>query len=233
MTKISTITTSAQAIAHADVPKRSEAEWAEIIRDDLGRAVEGIIAAGEHLRQAKYQLEHGRFLPLLRSIGLHERTAERLMKIASNVVLANPTHGSKLPTSMRTLYELSTLPLKVLEAKIIDGTITPDIERNEVERLKGKSPRSAGVPAIRKLQQENAALKTDRARLLRAGEDFFAGSDTATDIARTITDHLMRLSPDKARTVLEELPKLYRAREDKPARKRRDFQRDLAHKVGA
>jgi hypothetical protein len=128
-------TPSAQAIAHADVPKRTEAEWAEIIRDDLGRAVEGIIAAGEHLQQAKYQ-HRGRFLALLKSIGLHERTAERLMKIAANVVLANPTHGSKLPTSMRSLYELSTLPVKLLEAKIGDGTITPDIERKDVEQLK-------------------------------------------------------------------------------------------------
>ena len=126
----------AQVYAQTAVPKRSEAEWADIIRSDLGRAVEGIIAAGEHLHQAKLQLGHGRFLPLLGSIGLHERTAERLVKIAANIVLANPTHGPKLPTSMRTLYELSTLPPKLLEAKIIDGTITPDIERKDVEQLK-------------------------------------------------------------------------------------------------
>jgi hypothetical protein len=61
-------TTSAQAFTHAEVPKHSETEWAEIISSDLGRAVEGIIAAGQHLQQAKYQLGHGRFLPLLRSI---------------------------------------------------------------------------------------------------------------------------------------------------------------------
>jgi hypothetical protein len=165
MPQISTATTSAQALAHADVPKRSEDEWVEIIRNDLGRAVKGIIAAGEHLQQARYQLDHGRFLPLLRSIGLHARTAERLMKIASNVVLANPTHGSKLPTSMRTLYELSTLPPRVLEAKIIDGTITPDIERKDVERLKrGKSSNKVEVGGETIEPQPSLAEQLKRAK---------------------------------------------------------------------
>ena len=189
-------TTSAQALAHADVPKRSEDEWVKIIRNDLSRALEGIIAAGEHLQQAKYQLDHGRFLPLLRSIGLHERTAERLMKIASNVVLANPTHGSKLPTSMRTLYELSTLPSKVLEAKIIDGTITPDIERKDVERLKrGKSSKiEVGAETIEpkpslaeQLKAARAEIETLKAKLKSSGGSLFdLKADGVKEIAEVI-----------------------------------------------
>jgi hypothetical protein len=58
------------------------------------------------------------------------------MKIAANEVLANPTHVSHLPPSWGTLYELATLPTEVLEAKIADGTITPDTERKDVARLK-------------------------------------------------------------------------------------------------
>jgi endonuclease III len=191
---------SAQAFVQADAPKHSEKEWAKIIRGDLERAVEGIIAAGTHLQQAKYQLAHGRLLPLLKSIGLHERTAERLMKIAANVVLANPTHGSKLPTSMRTLYELSTLPVKLLEAKISDGTITPDIERKDVKQLKRK--KSSDEVELDGRTVERNLLPTEQLKIaktkittleakLKSGSSLFdLKADTVEDIAAVIVANI-------------------------------------------
>jgi len=74
-------------------------DWRRIIADDLGCAAGGIIAAGRHLQEAKDEVEHGDWLPLLKSLRLSERTAQRLMKIAANEVLANPTHVSHLPPS--------------------------------------------------------------------------------------------------------------------------------------
>jgi len=223
MTKISTITTSAQALTYADAPKRSEDEWVEIIRNDLGRAVEGIIAAGEHLQQAKYQLDHGRFLPLLRSIGLHERTAERLMKIASNVVLANPTHGSKLPTSMRTLYELSTLPPRMLEAKIIDGTITPDIERKDVERLKRGKRSEIEVDGeeikrqttAEQLRRAKAEIERLKARLEHAGGSLFdLALDPAEEIGKLIADNM---TEGRFNAAVKAAKARYKAKQQKPA----------------
>jgi hypothetical protein len=221
------IASSAQAFAQADAPKRSEAEWAEIIREDLGHAVEGIIAAGEHLRQAKYQLAHGRFLPLLKSIGLHERTAERLMKIAANVVLANPTHGSKLPTSMRTLYELSTLPVKLLEARISDGTITPDIERRDVEQLKHKRSSDDKVevdgktvkhkPTLtEKLKAAEAEVRTLKERLERKGDGslFDLKLDSAEEIGKTLADNMSEQRFDIA---VKAAKARYKAKRQKPA----------------
>ena len=224
MPQIFTATTSAQALAHADVPKHSEDEWVEIIRNDLSRAVEGIIAAGEHLQQAKYQLDHGRFLPLLRSIGLHERTAERLMKIASNVVLANPTHGSRLPTSMRTLYELSTLPPKMLEAKIIDGTITPDIERKDVERLKRGKSSEVEVdgktiehkPSVaEKLKAAEATIKKLETKLERAGGSLFdLELDSAEDIGKMLADNMTEQRFD---TAVKAAKARYKVKRQRPA----------------
>ena len=224
MPQIFTATTSAQALAHADVPKHSEDEWVEIIRNDLSRAVEGIIAAGEHLQQAKYQLDHGRFLPLLRSIGLHERTAERLMKITRNVVLANPTHGSRLPTSMRTLYELSTLPPKMLEAKIIDGTITPDIERKDVERLKRGKSSEVEVdgktiehkPSVaEKLKAAEATIKKLETKLERAGGSLFdLELDSAEDIGKMLADNMTEQRFD---TAVKAAKARYKVKRQRPA----------------
>jgi hypothetical protein len=217
----------AHVFEQADAPKRSEAEWAEIIRDDLGRAVEGIIAAGEHLRQAKYQLAHGRFLPLLKSIGLHERTAERLMRIAANVVLANPTHGSKLPTSMRTLYELSTLPVQLLEAKISDGTITPDIERKDVEQLKrkkssddkvevnGRTVEVERTPSLaEQLRTAKAEVEILKAKLAHKddGSLFDLKNDSVKEIAEAIAANI---SEGKAADLAKAIPEAVRQRKRK------------------
>jgi hypothetical protein len=127
-----------------DIPRdtanrRTIDEWAQIIRADIRRSVEGIIAAGRNLVEARNEVGHGEWLPLLKHIGIGERTAQRLMFIANNLRLANPTHVSHLPPSWGTVYELvKLLPPDVLEAKIIDGTITPEITRAEIARLKGR-----------------------------------------------------------------------------------------------
>jgi Skp family chaperone for outer membrane proteins len=111
-------------------------EWTGIITDDFNRSVEGIVAAGRHLQEAKDQLDHGEFGPLLDRLNLHPRAAERLIKIANNEVLANPTHWVGLPTFRRTLSELATLPPEFLEEKIADGAVNPNTTRKDVEALR-------------------------------------------------------------------------------------------------
>ena len=64
-----------------------------------------------------------------------ERTAQRLMAIAGNPVIANAAHASLLPPSWGTLYELTKLPSVQLEAKISDGSINPRLERRDVAAL--------------------------------------------------------------------------------------------------
>jgi hypothetical protein len=59
------------------------------------------------------------------------------------------------------------------------------------------------------LRQANVALQEEIFQLRRAGDDLFSSRDSATDIARLICDRLLqRLSPDKVRRVVEELPKI-------------------------
>jgi len=142
--------------------QRTTEDWRRIIADDLSRAVEGIIAAGRHLQEAKDEVEHGEWLPLLKSLKIGERTAQMLMKIATHEVLANPNHWFAFPTSWRTLSELATLPPKLLEAKIIDGTITPEIERKDVTALKGKAPAANRLVVNEALRAHNEDLEAGR-----------------------------------------------------------------------
>ncbi len=122
--------------------------YADLIRDDLQKSVEGIIAAGRHLIEAQDKLEHGDWLKMIENdLPFGKRTAQMLMKIARHPVLSNANHGSLLPTSWRTLYELAQLPPKKLEAKLIDGTITADIERKDIAKLKARGTRRASAPA--------------------------------------------------------------------------------------
>src|SRR5262245_8971885 len=88
-------------------PVRSADEWATIIKNDLGGAIDRIISAGTHLAQAKHQLGRGHYGDMLKAIGLHERAARRLIAIAKHKVLSNPEYHARLPISMRTLSELA------------------------------------------------------------------------------------------------------------------------------
>jgi hypothetical protein len=129
------------------VPTRSVDEWADIIKRDLGDAIERIIRAGAHLIEAKHQLGRGYYGEMLKTIGLHERTAQRLIAIAESRVLTNPEYHSRLPVSMRTLAELAQLPAPELVGHIKDGTIHIDMERSEAETLR---KRTRPIPKIDK-----------------------------------------------------------------------------------
>lgn len=122
---------------------RTSDEWAALIKADLGRAVESIVAAGRHLIEAQAELDYGEWLPTLKKVGLSPSTAERYMSIARNRILADSAHAPNLPTSWYTLYQLSRLEPAALEAVIGDGTVTADMGREEalalVRRLSGKS----------------------------------------------------------------------------------------------
>jgi hypothetical protein len=96
------------------------------------KTTEAIIETGRLLNEAKAEVEHGDWLKLVEALPFGARTAQMLMAIAANPVLSNPNHGSHLPPSWRTLYELTKLDDQVLLAKIEDHSIHPDIERKDV-----------------------------------------------------------------------------------------------------
>ena len=142
-------------------PVHSVDEWADIIRRDLGNAIDSIIRAGTHLMQAKHQLGKGPYGDMLKAVKLHERTARRLIAIAENRVLTNPEYHARLPVSMRTLSELAEIPAPMLEGYIKDGIVNVDMERSEVETLRKSRRRAAeatGEKPLSELERTKQAL---------------------------------------------------------------------------
>lgn len=104
---------------------RTGTEWAEVIRADLGRAVEGIVSAGKHLIAAKADVQHGEWLPLLEQIGISHSAAKKLMAVGRNAELSNGSSSNHLPASLDALYQLSRLSPEVIESGIEHGDIHP------------------------------------------------------------------------------------------------------------
>lgn len=110
--------------------------WASLVRADLGRAVEGFLAAGQHLTEAKADLPHGTWESWCsKQVGISPETARRLMIVAQHEALSNPNHGLDLPPHWQTLYELSQLEPEWLERAIESGKVTPEMERKQARAL--------------------------------------------------------------------------------------------------
>jgi hypothetical protein len=69
----------------------------------------------------------------------HAQPAQRLMAIARDPRLTNPTHASLLPQSWMTLFELTRLSDDQFATAIADGLIQPDMHRSDLETLRRAS----------------------------------------------------------------------------------------------
>jgi N6-adenosine-specific RNA methylase IME4 len=111
----------------------SRRDWAERIAAAWRQSLQGIIETGRLLIEAKATLDHGDWLPLIeRDLPFGPRYAQMLMKVAADSRITNTNHGSLLPPSPRTLYELTKLSNDQFAAKIASGAIHPELERREV-----------------------------------------------------------------------------------------------------
>lgn len=134
----------------------------------------------------------------------------------------------------------ATLPLNKRLELNHPSTVWRNWQKSTVTGNATVTPRTSPVA---KFKQEVARLEDENHRLRRAGDDLFVAQDTATDIARLLADRLVRITPTKARQILELLPKLYAERsaetphdKARPRKKRRtieDFRRDVAARKAA
>lgn len=170
---------------------RSPQDWADQINAATGAAVEKIVHIGRVLIAARVALrQHGAWEKLFkghkdaveRPVPFTVDTARRYMAIARHPTLSNGTHGSHLPASWRTLYELTSLAPEVIESAIESGTLTPETQRAYVIMLKSvireRFPRKARAPLLRRLYryaQTDAGWEQARDRLL----DWVLKLDTA------------------------------------------------------
>jgi N6-adenosine-specific RNA methylase IME4 len=128
---------------------RSRVRWAERIAKAWQSSVDGIFETGKQLIAAKDDLDHGEFSAMIESdLPFGRRTAQMLMKVAADRRLTNAKHVSLLPPHWGTLYQLTKLPDDVFRAKIKDGTIHPDMQRNEVAKVAKRQAREQREAAL-------------------------------------------------------------------------------------
>jgi hypothetical protein len=123
---------------------RTANEWADVIKTDLTRAVDGIVSAGRNLIAAKAEVHHGEWLPMLKQIGISETESKRLRAIAQR--FGNRPNLDDLPTSPSALYELSRLDLDQIEDGIADGAITPDMTIKDARAFARPEPEPPKEP---------------------------------------------------------------------------------------
>jgi hypothetical protein len=135
--------------------------WATRICESVQQSVETIIATGELIADAKADLPHGHFMAMVKDkLPFGDRTARMLMRIAADPRIANRNHGSVLPSSWRTLHELTKLDDEQFSSAIADGTINPNMERNDIAaRFKAEKRAAAAIEV--NPQKSNMAIAKD------------------------------------------------------------------------
>jgi N6-adenosine-specific RNA methylase IME4 len=122
-----------EGLANAPLPSDARRAWADRIAAAGRSTIDGILAVGRLLSEAKAQLPRGEFEAMIgRDLPFKPSTAQRLMKIAADERLSNPAHVQLLPPHWGTLYELSKLDDARFAAKLKSGEIHPDMQRRDI-----------------------------------------------------------------------------------------------------
>jgi hypothetical protein len=115
--------------------------WIDRINAAWHKAATAYIDIGNLLIDAKKTVPHGDWADLLGKLDFDKRTAQKLMEIARDERLSNPSHVTLLPKHWTTLYELSKLPDAEFERALNEGAITKNTQRAEVKKLRGPKPK--------------------------------------------------------------------------------------------
>lgn len=94
---------------------------------------------------------HGRWLATLELLPFNASTASRLMAIARNPAISNDAHGHDLPSDIKTLAALASLPEGEVTSLIKAGEITPKTTRSQAN-WKHSTATSLGVRVSRRFR---------------------------------------------------------------------------------
>jgi hypothetical protein len=137
--------TNGSATVEPPANVRSMEEHVARITESWRGSVEKVIETCIRVVEAKEELEHGKFLAMIRTkLPFGERTAQMLMHVGNHPTMTtntgygrkpNPKFISYLPPSWATLHELSRIPAERLERLIHAGTITCETKGTEVRAI--------------------------------------------------------------------------------------------------
>jgi hypothetical protein len=113
--------------------------WRKAITTSWQRQVGAVIATGHLLIRAHDDLIsiHGAWASMVRNdLPFGHATAQKLMAIARHPVLADYSHGNRLPASWTTLYQLALIDPSILNQLITSRQVNARTEREDVERMR-------------------------------------------------------------------------------------------------
>ena len=102
------------------------------------RSVDGIIEVGRLWAEAKSTLSKAELADLKAKTKFSEPTISKLISIAKDPRITAERYRAVMPASYGTLNELRHLSDTALETALNNGTLRPDIQREEVLALRGK-----------------------------------------------------------------------------------------------
>ncbi len=137
----------------APISEQTLQRTADGIRRQYHKAVAHVIKTAHMLVTARDKLPrddfermfHDHARPIANPLPFGLRAAQMYMAIAKQPILLDANHGSSLPASYRTLYELSRLPSKTLLKGLADGRVHPEMERHDVLRLRDGSAKATAA----------------------------------------------------------------------------------------
>ena len=152
--------TELEVLTGTIIDNRTPEQWAELIRSDLGHAVAGFVAAGQHLKQARAQHKHLRdgegFVAWCKEgVGISHEMARQLIKIGDYyppIEASFPNAFGKLPPSWATLFELTALDVPMLEAAITAGDVHPMLQRKAAAGVVIDYKKAAAVERAKSVQ---------------------------------------------------------------------------------
>jgi hypothetical protein len=143
---------------------RSAKDFAELINGAWRKGAEAFIAAGQFLIEAKAELDRDQFNSLIeRELDFDASVARKLLCVAGKTVLR--AHVHKLPPHWSTLYELSKVEDKVIDAAVADGRISPKMQREQAVALRkpvaAPTPTDSGATPHEKTEKTEKTKSTD------------------------------------------------------------------------
>ena len=114
-------------------------KYAQKITDAWQKAVDGILSVGQLLREAENSLNPVEQIDLYAELPFSQSTADKLLSIANDKRLNDPTYRKYLPPHWTTLYEMTQLDDKTFKSGIAAGLINPAVERRHILELTGQT----------------------------------------------------------------------------------------------
>ncbi|MER2218887.1 DUF3102 domain-containing protein [Methylobacterium brachiatum] len=130
-----------KAISNISARAPDARDYVARISAQLEKTIKGFVEIGKLLAEAQETLGRKAWLTMVTDeLPFTRRTAEKLIKIASDTRLTKPEYLPKLPPHWTSLHELTLLNDEQLEYGFSEKIISPDAERKQITALKEWQP---------------------------------------------------------------------------------------------